>query len=236
MKMSILFGCLVLSASASPVFTNSGSASVTCQWVGQGSPSNGYYATYTASGTAIDLGCQDALYTGPQITGGAGSLSAFVNQGGAYRGSSNFDFKSSSTDTGMFSGTGPAAVTFTLDWTVGSGNDVTANEDATADFWFNGTEVWSGEKEGSNWEAPQFTTRQIVITEPIDLGVQFTYQGDVEVTGGGNGAGYAASALVIESIVIPEPNALWLVTVGVAGMAGCKICPKKGNKVLRWVR
>jgi len=196
---------------ATPTFTDSGSASIQCQYIGQTAPTEGMTKSYTATGTGIDLDCpaSDPLYVGPSVSGGAGSLSASVGQGGRYNGilmRSSFDFKSTATDTGLFDGTGPAQVTFTLDWTVGAGNDLTAWENATADFWWNGVEIWSDSKYGYNWEAPPFTTRQIVLTEPIQLGVPFSYQADVEVTGGGNGVGYAKSTLLIEPPADPLPT------------------------------
>jgi hypothetical protein len=45
-------------------------------------------------------------------------------------------------------------------------------------FWLNGTKFWSAEKQGFNWEVPQFTTHQVVLTEPIELGVPFSYEAD----------------------------------------------------------
>ena len=60
---------------------------------------------------------------------------------------------------------------------------------------------------------PQFTTHEIGLTEPIELGVPFSYEADVEVTGSGNANGYAKTALVIGSVTdpapVPEPN-YWL--------------------------
>jgi len=225
MKVQILSVCLLVSASATPIFTNSGSASVTCQWTGDVPPPGGVFTkTYTAPGPGADLACpaSDPLYVGPFFSGGAGDLSAGVGQGGGYLvGTSRFDFKSTATDTITFPGSGPAQAVITLDLTWGAGNDAGAFEDDTADFWLNGTKVWSAEKFGFNIEIPQFTTHQIVLTEPIELGSPFSYQADVELTGGGVGFGYGGVTLVIDSIAsitTPEPNALWLVAVGLAGM------------------
>src|SRR5579864_5264605 len=224
----LLLLALALPAFAAPILTNSGSASVTCYWSNFATPAppGAFQMTNTATGPSIDLGCGDPTnYHGPQITGSADSLTANVTQGGAYTGFSTFDFKSTQTDTLSFPGTGPAMVTFTFDLTWGAGNDITAGETAFADFWFNGAQVWTVQKPGFNFELPPFgpfTTQTIVLTEPIQLGTPFTYQADVEVTGGGNGIGYAKSQITFDSITIPEPNALSLVAVGLAGMAGRK--------------
>ncbi len=233
MARALILGLLLIAQAltAAPVYTDSGSASIQCQYTGA-VPNQPFYKYYAASGGAIDLSCptSDPLYIGPAIVGGANGLSAFANQGGPYVGVSSFDFKSGVVDTGLFTGSGPAQVTFTLDWTVGAGDDITAGEDATADFWFNGTEVWSAIKSGANWEVPQFITHQIVLTEPIQLGIPFSYRGDVEITGGGHGLGYAKSTLVIEPPTdpptqVPEPACWALVGFAIVLLAHRIIVP-----------
>ena len=222
-RISTLFIFLVVvSAYAAPVFTNSGSASVNCLWVGDVPPPQGIFSkSYSATGNSINLNCppSDPNYIGPAISGSAGDLSVSVSQDGAYHGGSSFDFHSRGSDTVMFPGSGPATVVFTLNLTWGAGNDLTAGETATADFWFNGVEVWHDEKIGFNFELPRLQSKTITVTEPIQLGMPFGYQADVDVSGGGNGAGYGDSSLVVTFVAAPEPNALWLVAIGLAGLA-----------------
>jgi len=55
MKVQILSVCLLVSASATPFFTNSGFESVTCQWVGEVPPTGSFYKTYTAAVMALAL-------------------------------------------------------------------------------------------------------------------------------------------------------------------------------------
>ena len=96
---------------------------------------------------------------------------------------------------------------------------MSSGETAKADFWFNGVEVWHDEKGGLNFELPPLQNKTITVTEPILLGVPFGYQADVDVSGFGNGAGYGDSSLVVTFVAAPEPNALWLVAIGLAGLA-----------------
>ena len=222
MRISILFGCLAVSASATPTFTNTGSASITCLWVGGVPPPQGISSkSYSATGNNINLNCppSDPNYIGPAISGSAGDLSVSVGQGGAYHGESSFDFHSRGSDTVTVPGSGPATVVFTLNLIWGAGNDITAGETAKADLWFNGVEVWQDAKLGLNFELPPLQEKTIVLSEPIELGVPFGYQADVDVSGGGNGAGYGDSSLVVTFVAAPEPNALWLVAIGLAGLA-----------------
>jgi hypothetical protein len=121
---------LASGAYASTIYQQSGSASLTCGWVGQGPPPNGQFTTHTSvTGTAIDLACPtNSSYAGPSFHGAADPLSVVGNASGA---GPNFggvgvhwDFQSSASDTLVATGgTGSGIVTFTVNWAWNAGDD-----------------------------------------------------------------------------------------------------------------
>lgn len=124
---------LTLPLAATPSFTNSGSASLTCQYNGTVfPPPQGPTQSYSATGTSIDLACPPSdPYIGPIVIGSSSGLSVTGNMEGAYVGFTQWSFNGQEINSETISGgTGQGTVTFTLDWTFTAENDLTAGNEA----------------------------------------------------------------------------------------------------------
>jgi hypothetical protein len=223
-----LIGCLLLVSvtAMGGIYTNTGTASESCQWVGNNPPvpPDTWGFEETETGTSINLTCPSSFY-GPSVgyyfaadlDGSAGNLSA-QGSAGYGPGSPTFSFQSTFTDFLLpVGGNGPGTVEFTLTYTSGGLADVGNATDA-ADFWFNGTSAWS-QSDFVCYVPPSpdcFHTSTIVIDEPLTYGVPFSYAAEVSVTGSGAAGG--SNSLAITSAILtggqlietPEPASLLL--------------------------
>jgi hypothetical protein len=197
---------------------------VTCIYVGPPPTGPGQThpdQTHTASGTSIDLGCSqfDTNYTGPEITGSANGLTVTGSMDWHYSGNSQWSFTGQQTDSETITGrTGQGIIAFMLTWLWTAENDLTAGNAATADFWFNGTEVWQVDKGGMNYDPTFPHTQTIVLNEPFTYGVPFSWQGDVEVLGNGHGVAQTYSSLAVVPIIVPEPGLGWLFGIALSAL------------------
>jgi hypothetical protein len=209
----------VVAATATPTFTDTGSAATSC--FGQGTP----LFTISATGSTIDLACPPPN-SGAEVRGFAGNLFTQVSIGRPWipgLAAPSFSFQSSMADTIIPAVDTTVEFTATYNWqNIGDdGVGVTAG-----DLLFNGQTIWSRSDltclfGQSCWDQAAFHHVTVaVIDEPVSAGVPFSYQADVSSSSAVPGSFFPGESnnmtVSVALLATPEPSTCLLVLFGLA--------------------
>jgi hypothetical protein len=174
---SILWLCLFPTALiASPIFTDTGSASLTCISLAGGAPVTTAFTASEVSATCPDGDIDETLSGGANTLAVAGSI--YGNGFGA-----SYHFMSQMEDTVTESngtGTGIEQFIVTFDWL---GIDDPGGSDVQAQFFYNGIMVWSEDHptRGHLNTFPQESAA--TFEEPFTYGQPFTFEAQISTEG-----------------------------------------------------
>jgi hypothetical protein len=226
MKTALL-GVFAAAMACAGTFTNTGSASLACQWDGTEPQPPQTIITVNFTGTDINATCP-ARFQGNTGNGFAHNLAVRIdlNPGGPSVTFVSMNFHSTFNEQLVATGgTGSGIVEFTIMHTWLSAIEFGLIS-TSADLKFNGNQVWSGGDGLCNLPGNCFIQHNdtIVVDEPITYGVPFSFQASENATGSGNGAGFSTgnSSLVITELLttggqlaaVPEPFSVALVGGG----------------------
>lgn len=207
------FFLLALPLAATPTYTNTGSASVTCPPLS----GLGAYITEQSTGPQAAANCPTG-YVPASAFGSANGLGvsgqASSPAGAPSFGSFNYSSVMDDTITNT-NGTGQGIEEFAITFVWDSLNSP-GSADSAASLSYNGAIAWQQDEPGHGHTMPNPTTSTAIVDELFTYGVPFSLEARVAVSGTG-GLSYADGTLSIsesDSGQVPEPGSGLLVTCG----------------------
>ena len=180
----------------------------------------------TTTGTSFDLTCPAGYLGGPAV----GSISGLSGTTGGHLapgGSESTQLDGTLSNVLLPSGkSGAGMVEFTFTYAFDGVRDVGGRANIADDFLFNGNSVWTGGGKVINVGEIGFNKpTMVVLDEPIEYGVPFSYQQDLELTTSGAFFAFASGSVTPASVRLttgglllaatPEPGTFYLLAAAV---------------------